>query len=74
MSYNYPQSDLAVSQEEIAMKVVAFNGSPHKKGNTSVLINVVLDELKNEGIATELVQIGVRPFMVAGLASSALGT
>ena len=43
------------------MKVVAFNGSPHKKGNTSVLINVVLDELKNEGIATELVQIGGTP-------------
>jgi multimeric flavodoxin WrbA len=40
------------------MKVVAFNGSPHKEGNTSILINHVLGELKNEGIATEVVQVG----------------
>jgi multimeric flavodoxin WrbA len=40
------------------MKVVAFNGSPRKKGSTSVLLNAVLDELKKEGIKTELVQIG----------------
>jgi multimeric flavodoxin WrbA len=40
------------------MKVVAFNGSPRRKGNTSMLISVVLNELKKEGIATELVQIG----------------
>lgn len=39
------------------MKVVAFNGSPHKKGNTSILINRVLDELKKKGIETELVQL-----------------
>ena len=43
------------------MKVVAFNGSPRRKGNTSMLINVVLGELKKEGIATELVQIGGTP-------------
>jgi len=43
------------------MKVVAFNGSPRPKGNTSILLNHVLDELKNEGIATELVQVGGRP-------------
>jgi multimeric flavodoxin WrbA len=40
------------------MKVVAFNGSPHKDGNTSILINHVLGELKNEGIETEVVQVG----------------
>ena len=40
------------------MKVIAFNGSPRKKGNTSVLLNTVLDELKKEDIKTELVQIG----------------
>ncbi|MCP4393049.1 MAG: flavodoxin family protein [Alphaproteobacteria bacterium] len=40
------------------MKVVAFNGSPRKNGNTSVLIKKVFSELENEGIETEMVQIG----------------
>ncbi len=40
------------------MKVVAFNGSARKDGNTAVLLNAVLDELKNEGIGTELIQLG----------------
>lgn len=40
------------------MKVVAFNGSPRKDGNTFLGLNIVLDELKNEGIKTELFQIG----------------
>ncbi|MBF0476153.1 MAG: flavodoxin family protein [Deltaproteobacteria bacterium] len=42
------------------MKVVAFNGSPRPKGNTSILLNVVLNELNGQGIDTELVQIGGR--------------
>ena len=40
------------------MKVVAFNGSPRKEGNTSALIKHVLAELEKEGIDTEIVQIG----------------
>ena len=40
------------------MKVIAFNGSPHKEGNTSILINLVLGELTKEGIDTEMVQVG----------------
>ncbi len=36
------------------MKVIAFNGSPREDGNTSILINRVLDELQKEGIETEL--------------------
>ncbi|MGD0057089.1 MAG: flavodoxin family protein [Methanomassiliicoccales archaeon] len=40
------------------MKVVAFNGSPRKNGNTSIALQIVLDELKKEGIETELVQFG----------------
>lgn len=40
------------------MKVIAFNGSPHKEGNTSILIGLVLAQLKQEGIETEMVQIG----------------
>ena len=39
------------------MKVVAFNGSVRAKGNTAILLNTVLDELKNEGIETELVSL-----------------
>lgn len=40
------------------MKVVAFNGSPRKEGNTASLIGYVLAELEKEGIETEIVQIG----------------
>jgi len=39
------------------MKVVAFNGSPRKDGNTTILIKHVFSELEKEGIATELVQL-----------------
>ena len=39
------------------MKVVAFNGSARKNGNTALLITRALDELKKEGIETELVQL-----------------
>ena len=39
------------------MKVVAFNGSPRKDGNTNILINRLLRELEGEGIETELVQL-----------------
>ncbi|MDA8079953.1 MAG: flavodoxin family protein [Nitrospiraceae bacterium] len=40
------------------MKVVAFNGSPRKEGNTSIALRTCLDEISKEGIATELVQLG----------------
>jgi multimeric flavodoxin WrbA len=43
------------------MKVVAFNGSARRDGNTAILINMVFDELKKEGIQTELVQFGGKP-------------
>ena len=36
------------------MKVIAFNGSARKDGNTSILLNLVLDELKAEGVETEI--------------------
>jgi multimeric flavodoxin WrbA len=39
------------------MKAVAFNGSARKDGNTAILLNAVLKELKREGIETELVQL-----------------
>ena len=39
------------------MKVVAFNASGRKDGNTYLLLKCVLDELESEGINTELVQM-----------------
>jgi multimeric flavodoxin WrbA len=39
------------------MKVVAFNGSARKDGNTALLIRRVLRALGEEGIETELVQL-----------------
>ena len=47
-------------REEYRMKVVAFNGSPRKNGNTNILLNTVLDTLKDNGIETELVHVGMR--------------
>jgi multimeric flavodoxin WrbA len=39
------------------MKVVGFNGSPRKDGNTAILMNHLFRELKKEGIETELVSL-----------------
>jgi multimeric flavodoxin WrbA len=40
------------------MKVVAFNGSPNKEGNTWQALKMVTTELENAGIETEIVQVG----------------
>ncbi|MGE5342840.1 MAG: flavodoxin family protein [Candidatus Omnitrophota bacterium] len=40
------------------MKVIAINASSRKDGNTALLINRVLKELENEGIQTEMIQLG----------------
>ena len=47
------------------MKVVAFNGSSRKDGNTAILLRRVLAELEAEGIETELV--AARPQALRGL-------
>ena len=39
------------------MKVIGINGSARKDGNTANLINHVFEELKKEGIETELIQL-----------------
>ncbi|MFZ3208850.1 MAG: flavodoxin family protein [Geobacteraceae bacterium] len=39
------------------MKVVAFNGSARKNGNTAILVKYVFAELQKVGIETELVQL-----------------
>ncbi|MDD5584016.1 MAG: flavodoxin family protein [Candidatus Omnitrophica bacterium] len=43
------------------MKVIAFNGSARKDGNTAILIKQVFKELKKEEIATELIQLAGNP-------------
>jgi multimeric flavodoxin WrbA len=43
------------------MKVIAFNGSARKEGNTSILLNLVLDELKADSIETELYSLAGKP-------------
>ena len=43
------------------MKVLAFNGSPRKNGNTSMLIHKVFDELNEAGIETEEINVGADP-------------
>jgi multimeric flavodoxin WrbA len=39
------------------MKVVAFNGSARKDGNTAILVRTVFGELERAGIETELYQL-----------------
>jgi multimeric flavodoxin WrbA len=39
------------------MKIVAFNGSARRDGNTAILVRRVFAELEKEGIETELVQL-----------------
>jgi multimeric flavodoxin WrbA len=43
------------------MKVVAFNGSARKNGNTALLLKRVLAVLEAEGIETELIQLAGQP-------------
>jgi multimeric flavodoxin WrbA len=49
------------SNKEVEMKVVAFNGSPRKDGNTAALLRKVLSPVARAGIDTELVQVGGLP-------------
>nr|WP_321468224.1 flavodoxin family protein [uncultured Desulfobulbus sp.] len=39
------------------MKVVAFNGSARKNGNTAMMINYMFEELTKEGIEAEMIQL-----------------
>ena len=43
------------------MKVLAFNGSPRKGGNTEYLLREVFKPLEAAGIETELIQLGAKP-------------
>lgn len=46
------------NKKKNTMKVIALNGSPRKKGNTFHCIKAVFEELRKEGIKTELLQLG----------------
>lgn len=43
------------------MKVVAFNGSPNKNGNTYAAIKMVAQELEKEKIEVAIIHVGNRP-------------
>ncbi len=44
------------------MKVIAINGSPRKNGNTYIAIKRICDKLEQEGIETEIIQVGDKTF------------
>ena len=43
------------------MKVIAFNGSSRRDGNTAILVRHVFAELQKEGIETEMVSLAGKP-------------
>ena len=43
------------------MKVLLINGSPKEKGCTYTALAVVADELKKQGVDTEIVSVGKEP-------------
>lgn len=44
----------------MTIKVIAFNGSPNKDGNTAILLQTVLKELEANNIKTELIHVGAK--------------
>ena len=42
----------------MALKVLIINGSPRKNGNTSIALNELDKVFEEEGIETEVVQVG----------------
>ena len=65
--YNISQPDhYELHEKDYLMKVVAFNGSPRKNGNTSILIKHVFKELEKEGIKTQIVSLAGLPLRGCG--------
>ena len=56
------------------MKVVAFNGSPRKDGNTATLLKRVLQVLEARGIKTELIQLAGTPLRGCNACRTCLAT
>ena len=42
------------------MKVIGFNGSPRKDGNTAALMGYLFREIEKEGLETELIQLSAK--------------
>ncbi len=40
------------------MKVIMLNGSPHKNGCTNAALEIIADELKNQGVESEILWLG----------------
>jgi multimeric flavodoxin WrbA len=49
-----------ITERRTDMKVIGFNGSPRKDGNTTTLMGYLLREIEKEGIETELVQLSAK--------------
>lgn len=47
-----------IRNKKNTMKVAAFNGSPHKEGNTYHALKIVADALNSLGIETEIIHVG----------------
>ena len=52
---------IAEDKEEIGMKVMLINGSPHERGCTSTALTECAKTLKEGGIETEFFWIGKKP-------------
>jgi multimeric flavodoxin WrbA len=47
-------------ERRMDMKIIGFNGSPRKDGNTTTLMGYLFREIEKEGIETELVQLSAK--------------
>jgi len=61
MSRNPSPVEIVNQNQNQIMKVVAFNGSPRKNGNTEILLRRVLQPIEEAGLDTELIQVGGKP-------------
>jgi multimeric flavodoxin WrbA len=53
--YEHPSGDLA--QGGNCVKVLAINGSPRKKGNTQIMIDAAVEELRHDRIDVETIAV-----------------
>jgi multimeric flavodoxin WrbA len=47
-------------ERRMNMKIIGFNGSPRKDGNTTALFGYLFQEIEKEGIETELIQLSAK--------------
>mgnify|MGYP002248158533 CR=1 FL=1 len=50
-----------MSQEVCDMRILILNGSPKKDGNTAIALHEMEKVFAEEGIETEIVQVGSKP-------------